>query len=192
MSSLIDEVSESHWLRLLNREGQWPRGDEHDLGPSGLAGFRRAEARTHPAGSSSARRRRPRLPRPGNLPRPRKPAKAAATAPAPARVVKRRKRSALSPEGSGYPRRSRLWAELKRLAPEKAATRLKLLCRHIPILSLAGQLQSPTPKSHCRFRWRLRTRRSCGVQRASWCTCTCAGGMQEEQSSGGKGAGVGT
>ena len=36
--------------------------------------------------------------------------------------MKRRKRSALSPEGSGYPRRSRLWADLKRLAPEKAAT----------------------------------------------------------------------
>ncbi|HUW34448.1 MAG TPA: hypothetical protein VM223_22805 [Planctomycetota bacterium] len=30
-------------------------------------------------------------------------------------------RSALRPEGSGYTRRSQFWAELKRLAPEKAA-----------------------------------------------------------------------
>ena len=47
-------------------------------------------------------------------------AKAKASTPKPAKVVKRRKRSALRPEGSGYTRRSQLWAELKRLAPDKA------------------------------------------------------------------------
>ena len=35
--------------------------------------------------------------------------------------MKRRKRSALSAEDSAYTRRSQLWAELKRLAPENAA-----------------------------------------------------------------------
>ena len=51
------------------------------------------------------------------------PAKIAAKAPAqaPAKVVKRRKRSLLRGEGSAYTLRSVLWAELKRLAPEKAA-----------------------------------------------------------------------
>ena len=55
--------------------------------------------------------------------RPKKSAKATATASVqtPAKVVKRRKRSALRAEGSGYTRRSQLWAELKRLAPDKAA-----------------------------------------------------------------------
>ena len=53
--------------------------------------------------------------------RPKAPARAAAKAPAPAKAVKRRKRSSLRPEGSGYTRRSQLWAELKRLAPDKAA-----------------------------------------------------------------------
>ena len=48
---------------------------------------------------------------------------AAAKAPtaAPAKVVKRRKRSTVRPQGSGYTHRSELWNELKRLAPEKVA-----------------------------------------------------------------------
>ena len=45
----------------------------------------------------------------------------APTAKAPAKAAKPRKQSTLRPEGSGYTRRSLLWAELKRLAPEKAA-----------------------------------------------------------------------
>ena len=51
------------------------------------------------------------------------PVKTAAKAPAeaPAKVVKRRRRSLLRGEGSAYTRRSVLWAELKRLAPDKAA-----------------------------------------------------------------------
>jgi len=55
--------------------------------------------------------------------RPKKLTRAPATAPAavPAKVVKKRKRSALRPAGSGYTRRSQLWAELKRLAPEDDA-----------------------------------------------------------------------
>ena len=59
--------------------------------------------------------------KPVAAPRTKSVAKAKASAPKPAKVVKRRKRSALRPEGSGYTRRSRLWAELKRLAPDKAA-----------------------------------------------------------------------
>jgi len=48
---------------------------------------------------------------------------AAVTAPVPepAKGMKRRKRSTLRPEGSAYTRRSQLCAELKRLAPDKAA-----------------------------------------------------------------------
>ena len=49
-------------------------------------------------------------------------------APAPARMVKQRRRTTLRPEGSGYTRRCQLWAELKRLAPEKTA---KLNCTQL-------------------------------------------------------------
>ena len=55
--------------------------------------------------------------------RPGKSAKAAvkAPAPAPAKAVKRSRKRALTPERPGYTRRSKLWAELKRLAAEEAA-----------------------------------------------------------------------
>ena len=47
-------------------------------------------------------------------------AKPKASAQPPAKVMKR-KRSALRGEGAAYTRRSMLWTELKRLAPEKMA-----------------------------------------------------------------------
>ena len=42
------------------------------------------------------------------------------TRPAPAKTVKGQKRGVLTAEGTASPRRSQLWAELRRLAPEKA------------------------------------------------------------------------
>ena len=54
---------------------------------------------------------------PAKPPKPPKPPRISAEEPG--RVVKRRRRSLIRGEGSAYTRRSQLWAELKRLAPEK-------------------------------------------------------------------------
>ena len=54
---------------------------------------------------------------PAKPPKPPKPPRISAEEPG--RVVKRRRRSLIRGEGSAYTRRSQLWAEMKRLAPEK-------------------------------------------------------------------------
>ena len=101
----------------------WAISDEQKLALiRQIAGLQAAPAPAKPVPAHARKHGGHRKPTKAAAPAPAPaPEPAPAPAPAPAKVVKRRKRSALRPEGSGYTRRSLLWAELKRLAPEKLA-----------------------------------------------------------------------
>ncbi|HUW31201.1 MAG TPA: hypothetical protein VM223_06280 [Planctomycetota bacterium] len=96
----------------------WSVPDERKLGLiRQIVGERPAPKPTAAPARKAAAKAPAKSPKPLKPPKPPKPPRISAEDPG--RVVKRRRRSLIRGEGSAYTRRSQLWAELKRLAPEK-------------------------------------------------------------------------